>query len=65
MGVDDLTWSLLKSDSDDTDEPNNDAITETYSRLSLALLVMHECFQPVMEPHTQRDLAEDIIFSRG
>lgn len=65
VGVDDLTWSLLKSDSDDTDEPNNDAITETYSRLSLALLVMHGCFQPVMVPQTQRDLAEDIIFSRG
>ncbi|XP_062017155.1 uncharacterized protein LOC133733544 [Rosa rugosa] len=67
-GVGNLTWSLLKSmksDSDDATEPDNDAITESFSRLSIALDVMHECFEPVKEPLTRRDLAEDIIFSRG
>ncbi|XP_040364398.1 uncharacterized protein LOC112173256 isoform X2 [Rosa chinensis] len=64
-GIDSLTWSLLKSDSKDTNEPNNDAITETYSRLNLAVIVMHECFKPFKKPHTGTDLAEDIIFSRG
>ncbi|KAK9940808.1 hypothetical protein M0R45_017449 [Rubus argutus] len=68
VGVGNLTWSLvkpLKSDSDDATEPGNDAITESFSRLSIALGVMHECFEPVKEPLTRRDLAEDIIFSRG
>ncbi|XP_004295769.1 PREDICTED: uncharacterized protein LOC101307102 [Fragaria vesca subsp. vesca] len=62
VGVGKLTWSLLKSMKSETD---NDAITESFSRLSIALDVMHECFEPVKEPLTRRDLAEDIIFSRG
>ncbi|KAL6204401.1 hypothetical protein ACLB2K_021669 [Fragaria x ananassa] len=62
VGVGKLTWSLLKSMKSETD---NDAITESFSRLSIALDVMHECFEPVKEPLTRRDLVEDIIFSRG
>ncbi|XP_004296296.1 PREDICTED: uncharacterized protein LOC101308072 [Fragaria vesca subsp. vesca] len=39
VGVGKLTWSLLKSMKSETD---NDAITESFSRLSIALDVMHE-----------------------
>ncbi|XP_059429329.1 uncharacterized protein LOC132163159 [Corylus avellana] len=63
VGVDNMTWTLLKpmmSDSHDVE-----AITENYSKLNVALGVMHECFEPVKEPHTQRDLVEDVIFNRG
>lgn len=60
-----LTWSLLKSDSNNTNDPNNAAITETYSKLNLALLVIHECFKPFKQPYCDTDLAEDMIFSRG
>lgn len=63
VGVDNMTWTLLKpmmSDSHDVE-----AMTENYSKLNVALGVMHECFEPVKEPHTQRDLVEDVIFNRG
>jgi hypothetical protein len=63
VGVDNMTWTLLKpmmSDSNDVE-----AITENYSKLNVALGVIHECFEPVKEPHTQRDLVEDVIFNRG
>lgn len=63
VGVDNMTWTLLKpmmSDSHDVE-----AMTENYSKLNVALGVIHECFQPVKEPHTQRDLVEDVIFNRG
>ncbi|KAM5549677.1 hypothetical protein ABKV19_000882 [Rosa sericea] len=68
VGVDNLTWSLwksMKSDSDNPNEPDNDAATETYTKLNLALQVMQECFKHFKKPHTGGYLAEDIIFSRG
>lgn len=67
VGRDNLTWTLIKtmlSDTHDLDASDNEAIIENYSKLSIALDVMHECFEPVKEPHTGRDLVADIIFSR-
>ena len=64
----DLTWTLMKPmdflaiNDDDCDVLS---ITENYSKLSVALEVMHECFEPVKEPRTKRDLVEDVIFCRG
>lgn len=68
VGVDDLTWTLLKpigSDGVDIDLPDIEALTVAYSKLSIALDVMHECFEPVKEPLTRRDIVEDVIFCRG
>ncbi|KAM2593135.1 hypothetical protein TB1_042332 [Malus domestica] len=39
-------------------------LTENYSRLNLALSVMHECFEPSQDPYTKIDIVEDIIFNR-
>ncbi|XP_050159441.1 increased DNA methylation 1-like [Malus sylvestris] len=39
-------------------------LTENYSKLNLALSVMHECFEPSKDPYTKRDIVEDIIFNR-
>lgn len=67
VGVDNLTWTLLKflkADDFDSDAAADESILETYSKLSVALDVMHECFEPVKEPYTKRDLVEDVIFSR-
>ena len=64
VGQDSLTWSLLKFNSEDTNEPNNDAIMKTYCKLQLACHVMHECFKPDKELDSETNLAEDIIFSR-
>lgn len=68
VGVDNLTWTLLKpirSEGLDIDLPDIEALTEVYSKLNIALGVMHECFEPVKEPHTRRDVVEDVIFCRG
>ncbi|XWS52972.1 hypothetical protein CRYUN_Cryun11dG0117900 [Craigia yunnanensis] len=66
VGADNLTWTLIKSmqpDTHDVDASYNEAMVENYSKLSIALDVMHECFEPVKEPRTGRDLVADIIFS--
>ncbi|GMY17366.1 increased DNA methylation 1-like [Fagus crenata] len=67
VGDDNLTWTVLKYDSEscNLDASDIEASTENYSKLSAALSVMHECFDPVKDPHTNRDLVEDVIFSRG
>ncbi|XP_076947752.1 uncharacterized protein LOC143619791 [Bidens hawaiensis] len=67
VGQDDLTWTILKhkrpeGTSDDTS--HMDEIAESYSKLNIAVSVMHECFEPVKEPRTQRDIVEDVIFCR-
>uniref|UniRef100_A0A5B7BUP7 PHD finger transcription factor n=1 Tax=Davidia involucrata TaxID=16924 RepID=A0A5B7BUP7_DAVIN len=61
VGKDNLTWTLLKYVHDASD---NEASAENYSKLNVALGVMHECFEPVKESRTRRDLVEDVIFSR-
>lgn len=63
VGVDNLTWTLLKPMT--SDNHDIEAFTENYSKLNIALDVMHECFEPVKESRTRRDLVEDVIFSRG
>lgn len=67
VGDDNLTWTLLKyiePDDSVSDNVDYESSVENYSRLSVALDVMHECFEPVKEPHTRRDIVEDVIFSR-
>ncbi|KAK8695707.1 hypothetical protein V6N13_000858 [Hibiscus sabdariffa] len=68
VGTDNLTWTLIKSmqpDSHDLDASDNETMVENYSKLSIALEVMHECFEPVKESRNGRDLVADIIFSRS
>ncbi|KAJ8769778.1 hypothetical protein K2173_007638 [Erythroxylum novogranatense] len=68
VGVDNLTWTLLKSIQDDGnnhDASDAEALTEMHSKLNVALDVMHECFEPVEEPQTGRDIVKDIIFCKG
>lgn len=66
VGIDNLTWTLIKSMPSDTHDeaPDNEAMVENYSKLSIALDVMHECFKPMKELRTGRDLVANIIFSR-
>ncbi|XP_069155861.1 uncharacterized protein [Solanum lycopersicum] len=59
VGNDDLTWRLLKYT-----EPDDESSVEIYSRLCVALNMMHDSFEPVKERLTGRDIAEDVIFSR-
>ncbi|XP_062165066.1 increased DNA methylation 1-like [Alnus glutinosa] len=69
VGVDNLTWTLLKSTYSEScnlaDSPRIEASMENYRTLNAALSLMHEIFEPVKQPLTNTDLAEDVIFSRG
>ncbi|CAK7330553.1 unnamed protein product [Dovyalis caffra] len=68
VGVDNLTWTLFKSmqsDNHKLDDYDDETLVETYSKLNIALDVMHECFEPVEESCTRRDLMQDVIFSIG
>lgn len=67
VGHDNLTWTLLKyTKAEDSNHggPDSEHMVENYSKLNVALSVMHECFNPVKEARTRRDLVEDVIFSR-
>ncbi|GKB67384.1 zinc finger, RING/FYVE/PHD-type, acyl-CoA N-acyltransferase, Jas TPL-binding domain protein [Tanacetum coccineum] len=57
-----LNWSLLKYDENDTDVYE---LTKSYSKLIKALDVMHECFIPMKHPLSDKDIIEDVIFSRA
>ncbi|KAJ0266778.1 PHD finger transcription factor [Hirschfeldia incana] len=62
-----LTWRLvqsLESDTLGTGASKIEAVAETHCKLSVALDVMHELFEPMKRRHSGGDLAEDVIFSR-
>ena len=68
VGVDNLTWTLLKPigiEGFDVYFSNVKALTEVYSKLNIALDVVHECFEPVKERRTRRDVVEDVFSVEG
>ncbi|VFQ70978.1 unnamed protein product [Cuscuta campestris] len=67
LGTDKLSWTLLKYPKPGNfshNVPDDELAIESYSKLSVALGVMHECFEPIKESRTGRDLMEDIVFNR-
>ncbi|KAL3829052.1 hypothetical protein ACJIZ3_017854 [Penstemon smallii] len=67
LETENLTWTLVKytkTDSYDHNAFDTEYLMENYSKLNIALSVMHECFEPVKEPGSKRDLVEDVIFCR-
>ncbi|CAH9138619.1 unnamed protein product [Cuscuta epithymum] len=67
LGTNDLSWTLLKykeTEKSSLDAPEDEVSIENYSKLNVALGVMHECFEPIKESRTGRDLMEDIVFNR-
>ncbi|OUZ99116.1 GNAT domain [Macleaya cordata] len=66
LGVDNLSWTILKSTNDVyhySGASDIEAMTEHQSKLNVALGLMHECFEPIKEPHTRRDLIKDVLFN--
>ncbi|KAG5068999.1 hypothetical protein JHK85_001376 [Glycine max] len=56
VGANNLTWTLVKfinSESCDVGSTKNDLMAEKYSKLSVALSVMHECFEPLKNSFTR------------
>ncbi|KAF6170426.1 hypothetical protein GIB67_014356 [Kingdonia uniflora] len=67
VGKNNLSWTILKSsksDYHDLDAYRGDTMIDHYSKLSVALSVIHECFEPIKEPRTKSDLVEDVLFNR-
>ncbi|KDP41622.1 hypothetical protein JCGZ_16029 [Jatropha curcas] len=62
-GEDNLSWILLKSSKNDTSDEmllsDNNRV-----RLTRALEAMRECFEPVEDAYSGRDLMEDVIFGK-
>ncbi|XP_048128377.1 uncharacterized protein LOC115750485 isoform X1 [Rhodamnia argentea] len=60
--VDGLTWTMIRSMRNECKACN---ITRNYSSLKIshALKVIKESFQPITELHTNRDLIKDIVFN--
>ncbi|KAK9734671.1 hypothetical protein RND81_04G156100 [Saponaria officinalis] len=67
VGHDDLTCTLVKPKQCQTEDDNDHdlvAWAEIYSKLGVALEVMHECFETVKDTQSKRDLVEDALFCR-
>ncbi|KAL1372190.1 hypothetical protein AAHE18_01G186000 [Arachis hypogaea] len=65
VGDGNLTWTLLTSLKKSTNDNDDDGtITEMESKLNVALGIIHECFEPIIDPVFGRDIAADIMFSR-
>ncbi|CAH9094135.1 unnamed protein product [Cuscuta europaea] len=64
VGTDKLTLTFLKCTKSNDSATENEYMTENYGKLGVALDVMHECFDPIIESRTRRDIMEDVIFSR-
>lgn len=57
VGVNNLTWTLLKFINSES------CSAESYSKLNVALSVMHECFEPLDNPFSNRDIVDDVVFN--
>ncbi|KAI3964687.1 hypothetical protein MKW92_044121 [Papaver armeniacum] len=67
IGKEDLSWTILKHKNDARHPfaPSDiETVTECQSKLHVALCVMHECFESIKEPYMNRDLIEDVLFSK-
>lgn len=65
--VEGLSCTILKFNSENTSDDfdfDNEKMAEQYGKLCVALDVLHECFVTIIEPRTQRDISEDIVFNR-
>ncbi|KAI7740949.1 hypothetical protein M8C21_027200, partial [Ambrosia artemisiifolia] len=67
VGKDNLTWTLRKNktfEHSNLDSSDKEELVENYSKLNVAISVLHECFEPVKELRTGGDIVEDVIFCR-
>ncbi|KAL5984345.1 hypothetical protein ACLOJK_018449 [Asimina triloba] len=58
-------WKLLRSRREDSHDVDINTMVEHHSKLWVALNVLHECFQPCIEPRTEADFFTNVVFNRG
>ncbi|XP_068644874.1 uncharacterized protein [Aristolochia californica] len=64
VGATGLSWTVLRSRKEISFSSSAyETITEQHSKLWVALSVLHECFVPITEPRTKRDLVTDVLFN--
>ncbi|KNA18191.1 hypothetical protein SOVF_072720 isoform B [Spinacia oleracea] len=61
--VEGLTWTITRSRRNDCNVYNERA--HPLIQVSQVLNVFHECFEPILEPHTGRDLVADVVYNSG
>ncbi|KAI5389187.1 hypothetical protein KIW84_074731 [Lathyrus oleraceus] len=62
-----LTWALVKyvnSENCGVGNAENVLVAESYSKLNVALFLMHECFEILHNPYSSRDIVEEVIFNQ-
>lgn len=61
-----LSCTILRfrQNSSDHGHYDDEIMAEHYGKLCIALDVLHECFVTIIEPRTQSDISEDIVFNR-
>lgn len=65
LGRDSLTCKLLKpSYQNPSDSDKIEALMENQKKLLVALEIMHECFEPIKEASTRRDLFEEVMMNQ-
>ncbi|TVU47435.1 hypothetical protein EJB05_07038, partial [Eragrostis curvula] len=65
--VEGLSCTILRfcrENGNDLVDFDDGTMAEHYGKLRIALDVLHECFVTIIEPRTQSDLSEDIVFNR-
>ncbi|KAK7300928.1 hypothetical protein RJT34_11781 [Clitoria ternatea] len=63
VGANNLTWTLVKYINSGVGSVKDELLAENYSKLSVALSVMHECFEPFKNPVSNRDIIDDVIYN--
>ncbi|KAF6167133.1 hypothetical protein GIB67_029771 [Kingdonia uniflora] len=61
--VEGFSWKIMRWGRNDCGIHNTTKVV-SHNDVSHALKIMHECFEPVIEPHTNRDLVSDVLFNR-
>ncbi|KAL5984352.1 hypothetical protein ACLOJK_018456 [Asimina triloba] len=65
IGVEGLSWTIVRSRREDSHDVDIDTMVEHHSKLWVALNVLHGCFQPFIEPRTKADFFANVVFNRG
>lgn len=61
--VEGLTWTITRSRRNDCNI--HEERFHPLIQPSQVLKVFHECFEPILEPHTNRDLVADVVYNSG
>ncbi|XP_010270326.1 PREDICTED: uncharacterized protein LOC104606694 [Nelumbo nucifera] len=59
-----LYWTILRSGRNDCSVHDSSSRMHINIKLSRAVDVMHECFEPIIEPHTKRNIVGDVLLNR-